>query len=116
MSEPHTIQEYSVRVAVLEEQLVSLRREIATQAVEYQRRLAELNHAHEKQVADQATYVSDDKFRGWQAVVESYMSETRDKLATIAGRQGGISSTRATMFQILAVCASTIIIVLMLRK
>lgn len=84
--------------------------------MEYQRRLSELNHAHEKQVADQQTYVSDDKFRGWQGEVNAFKNETQEKLALLTGRSSGISSTQTLVFQILAQIATVVIIFVMLRK
>ena len=48
------------KVAVLEERLRSMDKALALQAHEYDRRLGELNHAHEQAVQVQHTYVSEE--------------------------------------------------------
>lgn len=47
----------STDVAVLKEKIVGIERAISKQALEYERRLTELNHAHAQQVARNETYV-----------------------------------------------------------
>jgi uncharacterized protein YjbK len=47
-----------VRLAVMESQMADLKHGIALQAREYERRLEELNHAHERQVESNRHYVS----------------------------------------------------------
>ncbi len=48
----------AVRIAVLESQIKGLRENIVLQAREYERRLSELNHAHQLQIDRNADYVS----------------------------------------------------------
>ncbi len=45
------------RLAVIEERLRSMDSALRLQALEYDRRLGELNHAHEKSVEDRTTFV-----------------------------------------------------------
>jgi hypothetical protein len=84
----------AARLAVLEEQVRAMRRETKLQAREYQRRLNELNHAHEKQVADQAHYVSDDRFKGWQGEINTFRNDVSTRLAVLAGRDSGSHGAR----------------------
>ena len=101
-------QNHSARLAVLEEQVKALRAEIADKAVEYQRRLLELNHAHEKQVKDQSTYVSDDKFSGYVSKVDARLEKVDARLEQITktlseleGRSGGKNSVQELILKIL---------------
>jgi len=102
--------EIDIKVAVLEEQVLSLRREIEHQAVEYQRRLSELNHAHDKQVADQATYVSSDRYEGWQGEMNGWRQQVSAKLSELEGRSGGVMTARAMVLQILPMVIALIAI------
>ena len=77
------------RVAVLEAQRVSDQEHKALQAIEYERRLTDLNHAHEKQVADQATYISGDKFEGFVREFYQWRDQTQKTLTLLEGRTGG---------------------------
>lgn len=105
-----------VRLAVLEEKHKALRSEIKKQAKEYQRRLAELNHAHDKQVQDQQTYVSEDKFAGWQGEIGSWRNQVSKTLAELEGRSAGGGSARALFFQILPLLISILALVAILWK
>ena len=49
-----------VQIAVLEERLRAMDKALTLQAIEYDRRLRELNHAHEQAVEVQHTYVTDE--------------------------------------------------------
>jgi hypothetical protein len=57
MSEP-TAHDYAVRIAVLETKLTATDEARKLQAVEYERRLAELNHAHSRTREDRAGLVT----------------------------------------------------------
>src|ERR1700691_3540245 len=100
MVEP-TPHDYAVRIAVLEEKVAAQRREIIDQAKEYERRLTELNHAHDKQVRDQQTYVSGDQFRGWQGEMNSWRAQVSGDLSKLQGREGGSAGVRAIVLQII---------------
>jgi 3-deoxy-D-arabino-heptulosonate 7-phosphate (DAHP) synthase len=107
----------ATKIAVLEERLHALRREIRDQAVEYQRRLAELNHAHEKQVEDQRTYVSLDRYEGWQGEINSFKADVLNKLATLEGRGLGVMTARGLVMQVLPmVIAALAILAMFWRK
>ena len=110
---PH---DYSVRIAVLEEKVAAQRREIAQQALEYERRLTDLNHAHEKQVRDQQTYVSDDKFAGWQGEINTWRSTVTGVLAELQGRTLGVGTTPAIVMQIVPMLIALPAIVALLFK
>lgn len=49
-------------VVRLQERILSIREAIKLQAIEYERRLSALNHAHEKAVEVQHTYVTQEKY------------------------------------------------------
>lgn len=85
---PH-VADVAVRLAVLEERMAGVNVALALQAKEYERRLLDLNHAHEKQVEDQSTYVSLDKFEGFEDKVNEWQSRTQIAFATMGGREKG---------------------------
>lgn len=91
----------AIRIAVLEEKLANLRSEIDKQAIEYARRLMELNHAHLRQVEDQQTYVSIDRYEGWQGEMNAWRGDVSNKLAALDGRSSGVTSARGLILQIL---------------
>lgn len=90
------------KVAILEERLRALREGIDKQAKEYERRLTELNHAHEKQVQDQATFVSNDRYEGWQGEMNAWRGEMSRKMSLLEGRSGGVSSVQGVILQVLS--------------
>jgi|ERR1700679_372278 len=104
------------RVSVLEEKVKSQRREIKTQAKEYQRRLLELNHAHDKQVQDQQTYVSEDKFTGWQGEMNSWRNNVSSELSKLQGREGGVGSTRGLVLQAIPIIIALAVAIVALFK
>lgn len=102
MSSPsRRLRKLETRVAVLIERLRGAAAELKLQAVEYERRLGDLNHAHDKQVADQATYVSGDKYEGFQ-------TEVRSALASLQGRASGLTSARTLFFEILSLIIASV--------
>lgn len=89
------------KIAILEERLRSTREGIDKQAREYERRLTELNHAHEKQVADQARYVSLDTYQGWQGEINAWKGIVSTELTLVKGQRSGASTVQGFIFQIL---------------
>lgn len=92
-----------VRLAVLEEVVRGMRSNLKLQAAEYSRRLGELNHAHEKQVQDQRTYVSEDKFNGYTAELAAFQAKVNEALARGDGRLGASTSARTNLVQVTSV-------------
>ena len=90
----------------------SLRREIDKQAREYERRLSELNHAHDKQVADQATYVSGARYEGWQGEINSWRGQVSATLSELAGRTGMNTTFRGNMVQIVTIAIAVAALVM----
>ena len=111
-----TLTEAQVRIAVLEEKVAAQRQEIASQAKEYERRLTDLNHAHEKQVKDQQTYVSDDKFLGWQGEINTRLGVISGVLAELQGRSGGVNSARTIVFQIIPMLIALVAVIALVFK
>lgn len=106
----------AIKIAVLEEQVMALRREIKLQAIEYQRRLAELNHAHDKQVEDQRTFVSSERYEGWQGEMNSWRATVSNALAILEGRNGGVTTIRGLIMQILPMIIAILAIIAMLWR
>jgi hypothetical protein len=75
---PH---EYAVRIAVLETQLVNADKAQELQAREYERRLQDLNHAHQQAMERNATFVSrelyDSGVREVRSLSEAVRTESR---------------------------------------
>jgi hypothetical protein len=90
-----------LKIAILEERLRGMRDAIEKQAREYERRLTELNHAHEKQVQDQSTYVSSDRYEGWQGEINAWKLDVSKQLTIMEGRSTGIVKVQGLIFQIL---------------
>lgn len=79
------------RLSVLEERLRGVEKAIQHQAVEYERRLTDLNHAHSRAREDLATYTPRevyDKFlqgfEEWRRSVDAVISAGRAKTALMA--------------------------------
>jgi hypothetical protein len=97
----HVVNDHD-RIIVLEERIRGIELATALQAKEYERRLQDLNHAHDKQVQDQQTYISEDKFNGYQSKIDGWRTTVDAFMAKNEGRSGGMSSAQALLFQILA--------------
>jgi hypothetical protein len=91
----------SERLSVLEERLRGMRAALRLQAREYERRLTDLNHAHDKQVQDQHNYVSDDRYTGWQGEINTFRDSVNQKLATLSGKDTGSHGTRDIVMWVL---------------
>ncbi len=68
-------QDAAVRIAVLETQIKGLKENIVLQAKEYERRLTELNHAHDQAVTDKAKFVNLDIFYAKLEEISKWRSE-----------------------------------------
>jgi hypothetical protein len=83
---------------------------------EYERRLDELNHAHQRAVEVQHTYVTDEKF---EAFVERY-GENRDATATAlnlaAGSKQGVTATGRVIVTAVTLAATVITAVVILAN
>lgn len=80
-----------VRLALLEQQLAFEKEARNTQALEYERRLGELNHAHAEAIRVQHTYVAEDiydrdhrELAGRLEKLEKAGSEQRGQYAVLA--------------------------------
>jgi recombinational DNA repair ATPase RecF len=102
---------HSVRIAVLEQQLRDRDIQLALQAKEYERRLDELNHAHDKQVEDQRTYVSEDKFAGYASKMDTWRNDVSLALAQLQGQAGGKGSVGRIVVQVLTLLISGAVLV-----
>ncbi len=104
------------RIVVLEERLKGMDKALALQSIENHRRLDELNHAHEKQVKDQATYVSEDKFNGFLAEYGQWRNSVMKTLAETAGTSQGSITSRALFFSVIAILVPIITLITLLWK
>lgn len=85
----------AVKIAVIEERLRGMQIALDLQAAKYEDRLLALNHAHDKQVSDQATYLAKDSFeatiKGW----EEWRTATEKRLTIIEASALGGSTFRS---------------------
>lgn len=102
-----------VRVAVLEERISRMEKAVELQANEYERRLAELNHANAKQLQDQATFVRRD-------IYDVHIAETvrwrENVLSQLSERKGGITSMREMLFRVVPLLISAVTLVWLIIK
>lgn len=103
------ISDLLVRIAVLEERLKAMGEALRLQAKEYERRLLDLNHAHEKQVEDQRTYVSLDKYEGFEEKMNSWQSTMQIKFASMESAGLGKEKGGETLVKILLLVAGAVI-------
>ncbi len=92
-----------VRIAVLQEQITGLKDAIVLQAKENERRLQELNHAHQAQIDRNAQYVSREAFELRTREIDKWRREV-DMWRWIsigAGIAGG--GAAAAVFKVLGV-------------
>jgi hypothetical protein len=99
------------RVVVLEQRLLALERAIALQAMEYSRRLEELNHAHAQQVQAQATYIGREVYEGYVKEERSWREKVSTRLDILDGRSGGSSSSQRLLFLILPLLLSAVALI-----
>ena len=78
------------RIAVLEQQLKGAEHAVMLQAKEYERRLLELNHAHDRAVQDRATYVTREMFASFQDKIESSLDSIRESRSQDSGHKRGV--------------------------
>lgn len=88
-----------IRLARIEERLTAMSEALKLQAKEYERRLMDLNHAHDKQVADQATYVTGDTFHGFIKEMQALQRSVDSQFAELKGGVAGAAKTRSATHQ-----------------
>jgi hypothetical protein len=88
-----------VRLARIDERMRAIAAALELQAREYERRLVDLNHAHEKQVSDQSTYVSDDAFQGFVKEIRAWQRSVDAQFAELKGGTTGVTKTRTAAHQ-----------------
>ncbi len=91
-------QSLEVKIAVLETRLSERQAQLDLQAREYERRLNELNHAHDMAAADKAAFLRKDtydakiaEFAKWQNEMDVWRSRTVG-IGIGAGIGGGLAS------------------------
>jgi hypothetical protein len=92
-----------VKIEVLAERVHAVAKALRLQAKEYSRRLEELNHAHDKQVQDQATYVSSERYDGTIKEWTTWRMSVERQLSELTGRERGIGMSRANLIQIILI-------------
>lgn len=83
----------SLTKAVTDKELALLETARVLQHGEYARRLEELNHAHELNLARNAEFVRVDKFEGLEKTFQIYKEATQEALTLAAGTKRGQAST-----------------------
>ena len=84
------------KVAVIEERLRGMEVALQLQAQKYEERLELLNHAHDKQVADQATYLEKSVYQANQKDLDTWKAGIDSRLTIIESRQSGAATFRDT--------------------
>ena len=96
-------QDPQTRISVLEERIRGMEQARALQATEYERRLDDLNHAHEQARQTLATYLPRDVFekveQGWTA----WKSKVDIEMALDRGRKASYTAMLAAGVAILAI-------------
>jgi heme oxygenase len=88
-----------VRLARIEERMAGVAMALADRTVEIERRLEDLNHAHAKNIADKAFFVSEDKFGGFVKEIQAWQRQVDTQLSELSGRAGGAIQVRNTSQQ-----------------
>ena len=121
--EDRALHDLAVRLSVLEERARGNAKRLKLQAKEYERRLAELNHAHQQQVERDADFVRLDKFDVHDKDMRVWQTEVRNTLSELQGRTAGTRSTRddaraiwALLIGGLALLASIVVPLLLWRR
>jgi hypothetical protein len=78
------LHDYAVKIAVLEEKVQAAEREKILQAKEYERRLSDLNHAHEQAVKRNAEFVSSELHDAGMRELRTSVKTVEDKADAIA--------------------------------
>lgn len=88
-----------VRLARIEERMAGNERALIVQTADLARRLEDLNHAHAKNIADKAFFVSEDKFGGFVKEIQAWQRQVDTQLSELSGRAGGAIQVRNTSQQ-----------------
>jgi hypothetical protein len=76
--------EYSVRIAVLETKLANADGARILQAKEYERRLGDLNHAHQQAMERNATFVSRELYDSGMREVMGFQMRLNDRIDSLS--------------------------------
>jgi len=79
---------------------------LITQAVEYERRLNVLNHAHEEAVRVLNTYITRELFEKSQEELRAWRNSVDKTLALDQGRKGVLTGMISIVIAVAAVCVS----------
>ena len=83
------------------------------QALEYERRLTELNHARQHSIENQATFLRREVYDNYVTATLAWREEVREALAE---RRGGILSMREIAFRVIPLLVSTGTLVFLILK
>jgi hypothetical protein len=81
-----SLQDYIVKLAVLEERLLRFEDAKKLQAVEYERRLQSLNHAHDQAVESKANFVSTELHNATLRELRTSVDTVRNETLTAAAK------------------------------
>ncbi len=94
---PESFRDALIKIAVLETEVRGLKENIVLQAKEYQRRLSELNHAHDQATADKSAFLRKDtydakiaEFAKWQNDMDMWRARVLG-IGIGAGIGGGLA-------------------------
>ena len=79
------------------------------QAVEYERRLESLNHAHQRQINDKATFLSRETYEIFKKEFDAWKLELTRSIALENGRRDAVSRTWAFVSSLLSATLASLI-------
>jgi hypothetical protein len=94
--------DHLLKIAVLETEVKNLKEAIKLQALEYERRLAELNHAHAQAVSDKNKFMTSELFYSKYDEIAKWRSELDQWRSRIVGIAIGIGSVSGLIGGVIA--------------
>jgi len=108
-------QDLILKVAVLEERIANAKESLEKQAREYERRLTELNHAHEQSVEDKMDFLERSVYEKSEDEHDQWRRSVATRLDIMAGRDATKAATLALALAVIGVLGSLISLFLRLR-
>jgi hypothetical protein len=104
------------RIARLEEKHEASIKALSIQASEYERRLAELNHAHAKHEAFAGTFVTEEVYMLGQQAIQTKFDDINTWVSEQKGSTKGQTSFRYVMAQIITITIAAAAVGIALTK
>jgi hypothetical protein len=108
-------QDLILKVAVLEERIANAKETLDKQAKEYERRLDELNHAHERSIEDKLEFLEKSVYEKSEDEHDQWRRAVATRLDVMAGKDATKAAMLALALAIIGVLASLVSLFLKLR-